>query len=136
MSEPLTTVPRRAAVASSPGDAEQGGAVARGVTTDILLLKRPARLDGIEVLPSPVRSSLGAARKQLTLRRATSESLGMERHLKANTDKRRTYSLFRQGCMYYQPIPNMPEHRLRPLLERFAHLLREQPVVREVFRVI
>jgi hypothetical protein len=32
----------------------------------------------------------------------------MERYHKANTVKRRTYSLFRQGCMYYQAIPNMP----------------------------
>jgi hypothetical protein len=67
----------------------------------------------------------------LTLLGAAGESLGMERYLKANTVKRRTYSLFRQGCMYYQAIPNMPEHRLLPLLERFAQLVCEQPVFRE-----
>lgn len=67
----------------------------------------------------------------LTLLGAAGESLGMERYLKANTVKRRTYSLFRQGCMYYQAIPNMPDHRLRPLLERFAQLVCEQPVFRE-----
>lgn len=72
----------------------------------------------------------------LTLLGAAGESLGMERYLKANTVKRRTYSLFRQGCMYYQAIPNMPEHRLRPLLERFAQLVCEQPVFREVFGLI
>jgi hypothetical protein len=60
----------------------------------------------------------------------------MERQLKANTDKRRTYSLFRQGCMYYQAIPNMPEHRLRPLLERFAPLVSQQPVFRETIGLI
>jgi hypothetical protein len=72
----------------------------------------------------------------LTLLGAAGESLGMERQLKANTAKRRTYSLFRQGCMYYQAIPNMPEDRLRPLIERFAQLVREQPVFREVFGLI
>jgi hypothetical protein len=72
----------------------------------------------------------------LTLLGAAGESLGMERHLKANTVKRRTYSLFRQGCMYYQAIPNMPEHLLRPLLERFAQLVCEQPVFRESFGLL
>lgn len=69
----------------------------------------------------------------LTLLGAAGESLGMERYLKANTDKRRTYSLFRQGCMYYRALPNMPEHRLLPLLERFAQLVSEIPVFREIF---
>lgn len=64
---------------------------------------------------------------------AAGESLGMERYLKANTVKTRTYSLFRQGCEYYQGIPMMPESRLLPLMERFAQLLCEQPVFREVF---
>ena len=69
----------------------------------------------------------------LTLLGAAGESLGMERYLKANTVKTRTYSLFRQGCEYYQAIPMMPESQLLPLMERFAQLLGEQPVFREVF---
>lgn len=69
----------------------------------------------------------------LTLLGAAGESLGMERHLKCNTVKTRTYSLFRQGCEYYQAIPMMPEDRLLPLMARFAELLSEQPVFREVF---
>lgn len=69
----------------------------------------------------------------LTLLGAAGESLGMERHLKCNTVKTRTYSLFRQGCEYYQAIPMMPEGRLLPLMARFAELLAEQPVFREVF---
>jgi hypothetical protein len=39
----------------------------------------------------------------------------------------------RQGCEYYQAIPMMPEDQLMPLMERFAQLLGEQPVFREVF---
>jgi hypothetical protein len=69
----------------------------------------------------------------LTLLGAAGEGLGMERYLKANTAKTRTYSLFRQGCEYYQAIPMMPEDQLLPLMERFAGLLREQPVFQEVF---
>jgi hypothetical protein len=43
----------------------------------------------------------------------------MDRLLKSNTSKRRTHSLFRQGCMLYDLIPNMPEHRLVPLIQAF-----------------
>ena len=56
----------------------------------------------------------------LTLLGATGESLGMDRQLKSNTSKTRSHSLFRQGCMLYELIPNMPEHRLTPLIAAFA----------------
>ena len=56
----------------------------------------------------------------LTLLGAVGESLGMDRLLKSNTSKTRTHSLFRQGCMLYELIPNMPEQRLAPLMETFA----------------
>ncbi len=44
----------------------------------------------------------------------------MDRLLKSNTSKTRSHSLFRQGCMLYELIPNMPEHRLAPLIAAFA----------------
>jgi len=56
----------------------------------------------------------------LTLLGAVGESLGMDRLLKSNTSKTRTHSLFRQGCMLYELIPNMPQQRLVPLIEAFA----------------
>ncbi|MCW5698231.1 MAG: IS4 family transposase [Rhodospirillales bacterium] len=37
----------------------------------------------------------------LTMLGEAGEALGMDRHLKVNTAKRRTHSLFRQGCMLY-----------------------------------
>src|ERR1700722_15691854 len=55
----------------------------------------------------------------LTLLGAVGESLGMDRVLKSNTSTKRTHSLFRQGCMLYDLIPNMPEHRLLPLIRKF-----------------
>jgi hypothetical protein len=36
-----------------------------------------------------------------------------------------TPSLFRQGCMLYELIPNMPEHRLAPLMTTFAKTVSE-----------
>lgn len=68
----------------------------------------------------------------LTLLGTAGESLGMERYLKANTAKTRTYSLFRQGCEYYQAIPMMPEEQLLPLMARFVELLSAQSVFQEV----
>ena len=62
----------------------------------------------------------GFATALLMLLGAVGESLGMDRLLKSNTSKTRTHSLFRQGCMLYELIPNMPEHRLLPLIEKFA----------------
>ena len=56
----------------------------------------------------------------LTMLGATSESLGMDRLLKSNTSKTRSHSLFRQGCMLYELIPNMLGHRFAPLMTAFA----------------
>jgi Transposase DDE domain len=72
----------------------------------------------------------------LTLLGAAGEALGFDRMLKSNTTKRRTHSLLRQGIMLYQLIPTMPEHRLLPLVEKFAELLKAQPVFAGMFGAI
>jgi hypothetical protein len=64
---------------------------------------------------------------------AAGEALGYDRHLKSNTSKKRTHSLFRQG---YELIPMMPEPRLRPLVERFGAMLLEIPVFDAVYGII
>ncbi len=69
----------------------------------------------------------------LTILGAAGESLGYDRHLKANTVKRRTHSLFRQGCMLYDLMPNMPDDRLRPLMDRFAEFILKHRSFSEVF---
>lgn len=56
----------------------------------------------------------------LTVLGKVGESLGMDRLLRSDTSKTRTRSLFRQGCMLYELIPNMPEHRLAPLMAASA----------------
>jgi hypothetical protein len=55
----------------------------------------------------------------LTLLGAVGECLGMDRPLKSNNSKARTHSLFRPGCMLYDLIPSIPEHRLLPLIQKF-----------------
>ena len=54
----------------------------------------------------------------LTLLGAAGEALGYDRYLKSNATKRRTHSLFRQGCMLYDLIPTMPAARLIPTWHR------------------
>ena len=71
----------------------------------------------------------------LTLLGAAGEALGYDRHLKSNTSKKRTHSLFRQGAMLYELIPMMPEPRLRPLVERFGATLLEIPVFDAVYGI-
>jgi hypothetical protein len=72
----------------------------------------------------------------LTLLGAAGEALGFDRFLKSNTTKRRTHSLLRQGIMLFQLIPTMPEHRLLPLVAKFAELLETQPVFVEMFGAV
>lgn len=72
----------------------------------------------------------------LTLLGAAGEALGTDRHLKSNTAQRRTHSLFRQGCMLYELIPNMPEIRLRPLMEKFSQLMRDHKSFVDTFSVV
>jgi hypothetical protein len=72
----------------------------------------------------------------LTLLGSAGESLGFDRFLKSNTAKKRTHSLFRQGCMLYELIPNMPAGRLRSLMERFAEILIEQRVFTGILGIL
>jgi len=71
-----------------------------------------------------------------TLLGAAGESLGYDRHLKTNTVKRRTHSLFRQGCMLFDLIPTMPDDRRHPLLDRFAEYIRAHRAFSDVLCVV
>lgn len=72
----------------------------------------------------------------LTLLGAASEATGMDRWLKVNTVKHRTHSLFRQGCYWYDCIPTMPDDWLRPLMQAFDRIVREQRFFAEIFGVV
>lgn len=62
----------------------------------------------------------------LTVLGAASEAIGMDKMLRANTVKRRTHSLFRQGQMLYALIPNMAEEQLEKLITKFNDLLMQR----------
>lgn len=100
-----------------------------GMGLSAVRVKSPERRDWLLLVSA-------LAQVLLTLLGAAGESLGMEKGLKANTVKTRTYSLFRQGCMYYQAIPMMKEERLLPLIERFSEFLHRHPVFQEALGFI
>ena len=72
----------------------------------------------------------------LTLLGAACEETGLDRKLKANTVKRRTHSLFTQGCYWYGAIPTMPDEWLGPLMAAFGRLVSEQRAFAQVFGVL
>ena len=72
----------------------------------------------------------------LTLLGAAGESLGMDRDLRSGTSKRRTHSIFRQGCLLFGLLQNMPETRFRPLMEKFSEMLRGSRVFMNVFATL
>lgn len=92
-------------------------------------ISQPNRRDRILLL-SAISVSL------LTLLGAAGENVGHDRHLKANTSKTRTHSLFTQGVYYYGAIPNMREDRLKELTTEFGRLLNEQPAFSLLFGVL
>ena len=72
----------------------------------------------------------------LSLLGATGERIGYDRWLKVNTAKHRTHSLFRQGHMLYEHIPNWPTQRLRPLIDEFAAMLAEHKLYKRMFAIL
>ena len=72
----------------------------------------------------------------MTLLGAAAESVGLDRMLKVNTSKKRSHSLYRQGCYWYSAIPNMPRERLRTLMAAYAAIVAEHAVFRDIFGII
>jgi hypothetical protein len=89
----------------------------------------PARRDRLLLL-------LAMAHALLTLLGAASEATGLDRTLKVNTVKRRTHSLFRQGCYWYMCLPTMREAWFRPLIVAFDRIVREHAVFRDTFGIL
>ena len=71
-----------------------------GMGLSSMHVSRPDRRDRLLLI-----SALAIA--MLSLLGAAGERIGYDRWLKANTVKRRTHSLFRQGLMLYQPSPQL-----------------------------
>jgi hypothetical protein len=86
----------------------------------------PARRDCLLLLAAMAHSLL-------TLLGAAAEETGLDRKLKASTVKRRTHSLFTQGCYWYGAIPTMPDEWLEPLMAAFGRLVAQQSTFTQVF---
>ena len=76
------------------------------------------------------------AQALLTLLGAAGELCGLDRMLKANTVKKRTMSLYNQGCCWYRAIPNMPDDRLLLLMRAFGKLVASHAAFQGIFGVI
>ena len=72
----------------------------------------------------------------LTILGAAGEAIGLDKTLKANTVKRRTHSLFRQGTMLYELIPNMVEEKFRDLINKFHELLIVRKVTQDILSFV
>ncbi len=61
---------------------------------------------------------------------------GSDRMLRANSSKRRTHSLYRQGTMAYEMLGTLPDEWLEPLMEAFSEVIAEHQITRAVFGIL
>lgn len=85
-------------------------------------LGKPERRDRLILLAA-------LAHHLVTMLGAASEATGLDRHLRANTVKKRTHSLLNQGLFWYRAIPTMREEWLRRLMEAFGKFVQESDVL-------
>lgn len=100
-----------------------------GMGMDAIHTKSPARRDRLFLVSA-------FAVVLLTLLGAACEQVGYDRYLKANTVKRRTHSLFRQGQMVYDLMPRMREQWLVPIMEAFVEKIQAHRALSQVFYVV
>ena len=100
-----------------------------GMGLDSLHIKRCDRRDRLLLINA-------LALVLLTLLGAAGESLGYDRMLKSNTVKKRTHSLFRQGCMLYGWFESKRIELVFPLMQKFNELIRQQPSYEQIFFVV
>jgi hypothetical protein len=72
----------------------------------------------------------------LTLLGKAGDSAGLERTIKVNTSKSRTYSFFRQGIIYYQLLPKMKEANAVLLMEKFIYYLKQHRLYTSTLGII
>ena len=72
----------------------------------------------------------------LTLLGKAGDSVGLERTIKVNTSKSRTYSFFRLGVIYYQLLPKMKEANAILLMEKFVYYLKQHRLYTRTLGII
>lgn len=76
------------------------------------------------------------AQALLTLLGAAGERCGLDRGLKPNTSKKRSLSLFNQGCYWFEALPNMREDRVELLMTAFGEIIREHQAIRSALGIL
>jgi hypothetical protein len=71
----------------------------------------------------------------LILLGVAAEATGMDKRLRCGTSKKRTHSLFRQGCILFDLIPTMREEWLGPLIKKFNELLCDEDFFQPILHV-
>ena len=79
---------------------------------------------------------LAIAHALLTLLGAAAERVGFDRMLRANTVKKRTHSLYRQGHYWYHALPTMRDDWLAELMPAFDDIVREHPIFKKTLGFI
>ncbi len=100
-----------------------------GMGLSVTSINNPERRDRLLLI-----SALAVA--ILTLLGAAGEALGMDKYVKVNTVKRRTLSLFRQGCHYFNKLPRMKLDEAKKFIGCFTDLLLEQKFLSSVLWVL
>jgi hypothetical protein len=92
-------------------------------------IKDPARRDRLLLL-------IAVAQALLTLLGAASEMEGLDKRIRAGTSKKRTHSLYRQGCIWYQLLPMARDEWVVPLMRRFGELVQQHAVFSAVYGIL
>ena len=72
----------------------------------------------------------------LTILGAAGEAIGLDRLLRYGTAKKRTHSLFTQGCFYFLAMVNYKLERFEMIMKKYAELLHEHAVFSGLFSFI
>jgi hypothetical protein len=72
----------------------------------------------------------------LTLLGAAGDEAGLERTIKANTVKTRSYSFFSQGCIYFALLPGMRHQWFDPLIKKYIQLLNGHNQLKNILGVL
>jgi len=100
-----------------------------GMGLSSVSIKSAARRDRI-LMASAIAVSL------LTILGAAGEAIGLDRLLRTGTAKKRTHSLFTQGCFYFMAMVNYKLERFEMIMKKYAELLREHAVFKGLFSFI
>ena len=100
-----------------------------GMGLSSVSIKSAERRDRI-LLASAIAVSL------LTLLGAAGEAIGLDRLLKVNTVKKRTHSLFTQGCFYFRAMVNYKTERFEMIMKKYAELSNDHIVFNGLFSIL